>query len=144
LVDKTIEMDLQIALYKADRAGITPEFTESFRTTSLQKMYVKELRPKGIGVDNPGTSAHEAGFSLDVNLNKMTEGQQKIFVDIMKDQGFERNVSSEKWHFTHETGLTNRQPKIMENQDFYEKMSIGLMNDIKLTQPNIVEDLGGM
>lgn len=123
LVDDTIRMDLQMALTESYANGIEPEFSEAFRTTEMQSDLYDRLTPLGTDVADPGYSAHEAGFSVDIYMkdNGMTDAQKTQFVDIMGKYGFKRNVKSEDWHFTHENGLDTktRKDNININQQHY-------------------------
>jgi hypothetical protein len=49
----------------------------------------------------PGTSAHEAGFAFDINLDKYSAGQLQTIIAVFTKYGFVRAVSNDPVHFVH-------------------------------------------
>ena len=50
-------------------------------------------------VNPPGSSFHEVGLAVDLNVDSLTQYQKEELTKIAKEYGFYKTVSSEPWHF---------------------------------------------
>ena len=102
------------AAEQADRAGIP--LRSGNRTYEEQKALHDKWEAggrKGVEPAKPGTSKHETGNAIDVDLSKMTDTQR----DWLRNNGYRATIPSEPWHYER-TGApaTAAKPEVTEAQ----------------------------
>jgi RHS repeat-associated protein len=100
-LDGTFAEKLQSALAYCESLGIHVTFSggqlcdAAYRTEEMQ-MKERAMNPN---LAAKGTSQHQTGTAVDINLNALQEAQRQILICALEREGIVNNVKDEPWHF---------------------------------------------
>jgi len=101
--------------------GINPTVTDAFRTDGDQQ---DRLNSSNYGPAKVGSSLHEAGFAIDININAYTPTQQDLIVNLADKAGLSWGGDFKKYdpvHFYYDPG--NRAALIRDAQNRYRGLN---------------------
>ena len=95
--------------------------SEGFRTRAYQE-YLRRKYPRKAAI--PGTSPHESGLAVDVDMNPLSDPHKEIVIEVMAQYGFYRTVMpKEPWHFSF---VEDRKARIEYNAEDWLRIERGL------------------
>ena len=118
LVDETIAENVRGLIRSAEREGVPFTVNEAFRTTAQQRERYENRGSNRNPVARPGTSRHESGFAIDVNVGGLSREQQARFRNLTSEHGFS-GLENDPPHFEQDPlqhGYRSRGEAIRENQ----------------------------
>jgi RHS repeat-associated protein len=99
IVDQSIAERAASFVNSAVEYGWNGRITEHFRTSEQQQALVDNPPPGTPVVGQPGASAHEAGFALDLEFNSVSPAAQEALRRAAGECGFRQSIAGELWHF---------------------------------------------
>ena len=117
-IDSTIAGDLDGLIRDSQREGMNTTVNNVFRSTAEQQRLYDNSGSNRNPVARPGTSRHESGFAVDVNINSLAPEQRERFRELSHEHGFS-DLANDPPHFEQDPlahGYKSRRAAIRENQ----------------------------